>query len=334
MSEIFIYRGNLVNVETDCIVCPANSSMMPGAGVNRVIFYAAGDELYNYCQGLERIEPGKAVATPAFNIPVKHIIHTVGPYWHGGYEGEAKILASCYIECMKKAVELGMKSIAFPAISTGNGKYPMREASEIAVYSVKSFLQNHPDVDMNVYMMCFTDDALMKFRNANMATNMDIVKYLKRKDIKITDLELTKEEKSLAKKKLFKKERTQEQTNKTVYAVLRRIAKKRRNLIILSSKMTKDRITTKTCDAHEGRTGPYITLDTVENVDIKEVKKGISMVPTTISFVVKPYAYTKEDPAVVQEQQEAELRAKIASGEVEAPEEIKMVNIEEELLNF
>lgn len=334
MSEIFIYRGNLVNVEADCIVCPANSSLMPGAGVNRVVFYAAGDDLYNYCQNLEKVEPGKAVTTPGFNIPVKYIIHTVGPYWHGGYEGEAKILASCYIECMKKAVELGMKSIAFPALSTGNGKYPIREAAEIAVYSVKSFLQNHPDVNMDVYMMCFTDDALIKFRNANMATNMDIVKYLKRKDIKITDMELTKDEVSLAKKKLFKKERTKEQTDKTVYAVLRRIAKKRKNLIVLGSKMTKDRITAKTCDAHDGRTGPYITLDTVENIEIKEIKKGLFMVPTTISFVVRPYAYTKEDPAVVQEQQEAELRAKIASGEIEAPEEVKMVNIEEELLNF
>lgn len=334
MSEIFIYRGNLVNVESDCIVCPANSSLMPGGGVNRTIFYAAGDDLYNYCQGLERVEPGKAIATPGFNIPVKHIIHTVGPYWHGGYEGEAKTLASCYIECMKLAVSLGMTSIAFPAISTGAGKYPVKEASEIAVYSVKSFLQNHPDVDIKVYMMCFTDDVLMRFRNANMAKNMDVVKYLKRKNIVITDYELTKDEISLARKKLFKKERTKEQTNKTVYAVLRRIVKKRRHLILLGSKMTKDRITSKTCDAHEGRTGPYITLDTVENIEIKEIKKGLFMVPTTISFVVKPYAYTKEDPAVVQEQQEAELRAKIASGEIEAPEEVKMVNIEEELLNF
>lgn len=334
MSSVNVYRGNIINVETECIVCPATPALMPGSGVSRNIYYIAGEELYNYC--LEKqynLELGHAVETPAFNIPVKYIIHTLGPYWYGGYEGEAKALASCYIESLKLAISLGLSSIAFPAISTGNGKYPISEASEIAVGTVKSFLDNHPEVDLTVQLICYDDDTLIKYRKANMKEDIDVVKYLKRKEVKVTNMELTREEKSLARKGLFKKELSQEKTNRVVYSVLKRITAKKKNLMLLGIKMTTKRITSKTCDSHNGKKGPYITLDTVTDIHISEKKKGPFYFPEKISFVVHPYAYTKEED---EEKEQIVNAAKNNTQDVQ-PEKIepaKKVNIEEELLNL
>lgn len=330
MSEVFIYRGNLINADTDCIVNPANSLLMPAEGVNRTIFYSAGDELYNCCMNMDNVNLGEACATPGFNIPVKNIIHTVAPYWYGGYENEAAILASCYVNSLKLAVSLGLKSIAFPALSTGNGHYPVKEAAEIAIYSIKSFLQNHPDVDIKVYMMCYTDKTLFCFRDANIATDLDILKYLKRKNIKINKMKLTKEESVLVKKSIFKKDVSQEKIDKMLYSVLQRITSKKKSLILLSSKMTKDKITSKTCKKHKDKKGPYVTLDTVKGLQIHEVKRGPFLVPESVSFIIEPYAYLNDQ----NKEQVSSTDKKAFFNETQNREEKKPVyiSIEDELL--
>lgn len=331
MSNVSVYRGNIINSEAECIVNPATPNLMPGAGVNRTIFYSAGDKLYNYCMELNTtLELGQAIATPSFDAPVECIIHVLGPYWYGGYEGEAKALASCYIESLKIMMDKGYHSIAFPAISTGNGKYPVREAAEIAVFTVKNFIENHPDYDIEVYLMCYDDETLVRYRNANVAENIDILKYLKRKEIHV-NTKFIKSEISLARPSLFKKELNKEQEDRLVYTVLKRIVAKKKNLMLLSNKLSKDRITLKTCDAHNGKRGPYVTLDTVENVHVEYTKKGLFKHPEAISFVIHPYAYKVQE--ILDDHQDDVATVNKKKKENKPVQKIE-VNLEEELKNL
>lgn len=327
MSELQVLRGNIIDVGASCIVCPTNSSLMPGPGIDRSVFFTAGDGLYNYCLKYREengpVPVGHAIATPAFEIPANHIIHTVGPYWHGGFEGEAKLLASCYVECMKLAEKLGVDSIAFPTISTGSGRYPLKEAGEIAVYTLKSYLANHPDFNVTVYLMCFSDDALVIFKDATQNNDINILRYLNRKEIKI-NVELYKSEVSMAKRGLFKKALKEEELNRVVYSVLKRIVAKHKNLILLSPKIKKSDIGPKIVNNHNGRTGPYITLDTVSDIHIEEVKKGLSATPKSISFVIHPFAYIKEELPADNNNKVQDLKNKDTEPKV-------LVNVEEQL---
>jgi O-acetyl-ADP-ribose deacetylase len=139
MAVIEIVRGDITREQTDAIVNAANESLRGGGGVDGAIHRAAGPRLAEAGAALAPCGQGDAKATPAFNLdpPVRYVIHTVGPVWQGGGHGEAQALASCYRRCLAVADELGVRSVAFPAISTGIFGYPVAAAARIAVDTLR-----------------------------------------------------------------------------------------------------------------------------------------------------------------------------------------------------
>jgi O-acetyl-ADP-ribose deacetylase (regulator of RNase III) len=132
------WHGDLTTLEVDAVVNAANSALARGAGVCGAIFAAAGPGLVEACRAVAPCAEGDAKATPGFALPARWIIHTVGPVWHGGGQGEADALASCYQRSLAVADELGARSVAFPAISTGVFGYPPDRAAEVAVEAVRA----------------------------------------------------------------------------------------------------------------------------------------------------------------------------------------------------
>ena len=143
-AELSIIQGDITEQATDAIVNAANSSLMGGGGVDGAIHRAGGPAILEECKQIVsrqgRLPTGKAVITTAGNLKAKHVIHTVGPIWHGGNKGEAELLASAYHESLKLAAENDLSSASFPSISTGAYGYPVDEASRIALRTVISFL--------------------------------------------------------------------------------------------------------------------------------------------------------------------------------------------------
>lgn len=144
-KELVLAQGDITREQTDAIVNAANSSLMGGGGVDGAIHRAGGPAILEECRKIvaERgpLPPGQAVATTGGNLAARYVIHTVGPIWAGGKQGEAETLASCYRESLRVADELGLKSVAFPAISTGAFGYPLRDAAEVAVSAVAEALK-------------------------------------------------------------------------------------------------------------------------------------------------------------------------------------------------
>ncbi|WP_213001845.1 macro domain-containing protein [Winogradskya consettensis] len=140
MASMEIVIGDITEQRVDVIVTAANESLLGGGGVDGAIHRAAGPRLAQAGAALAPLDPGLAVATPAFDLEpqVRHVIHTVGPVWEGGDYGEADILASCYRQSLALADELGATSIAFPAIATGVYGYPAAQAARIAVETLRS----------------------------------------------------------------------------------------------------------------------------------------------------------------------------------------------------
>ncbi|HVL05656.1 MAG TPA: O-acetyl-ADP-ribose deacetylase [Acidimicrobiales bacterium] len=152
-------KDDITAVKVDAIVNAANTSLLGGGGVDGAIHRAAGPALLEACRLLGGCDTGDAKATPGFRLPARWVVHTVGPVWRGGGAGEAELLASCYRRSLEVADELGARSVAFPAISTGVYGYPAEEAATIAVDTVRS---TPTSVEL-VRLVAFDDRALQLY---------------------------------------------------------------------------------------------------------------------------------------------------------------------------
>lgn len=163
-EKIELYKGDITKLAVDAIVNAANNSLLGGGGVDGAIHRAAGPELLEYNRKLGGCETGEAKITPGFRLPAKYIIHTVGPVWRGGNANEDKLLASCYENSLKLAVENNIKTIAFPAISTGVYGFPLERATRIAIETVKNFLKNDSSIG-KVIFVCFDEKSYSAYKS-------------------------------------------------------------------------------------------------------------------------------------------------------------------------
>ncbi len=160
-------EGDITKItDMDAIVNAANESLLGGGGVDGAIHYAAGPELLEECRKLNGCKGGEAKVTGAYRLPCKYIIHTVGPRWHGGSSGEAKMLEECYCNSLRAAEEKGVRKVAFPSISTGAFGYPVEEAAAVAVGAVKNYLKEHPNRFDEVGFVLYDKKTLMAYVNA------------------------------------------------------------------------------------------------------------------------------------------------------------------------
>ena len=158
-ARIRFAQGDITNMETDAIVNAANSSLMGGGGVDGAIHRRGGPRILEECKRIRReqwpdgLPTGKAVITSGGNLKAKHVVHTVGPVWHGGREGEAELLRDAYMNSLRTAVLNKLRTVAFPSISTGAYGYPILRASREAVRAVKVFLETEDSLDEVVFAL-------------------------------------------------------------------------------------------------------------------------------------------------------------------------------------
>lgn len=170
LDRIHIIQGDITRLKVDAIVNAANEQLAGGGGVDGAIHRAAGPQLARACRQIGGCPTGQARITPGFELPAGYIIHTVGPVWQGGDQGEAELLASCYRQSLLLAVKHNLKHIAFPAISTGVYGYPVEAAAQVAVQAVADFLTDDPIIQ-RVDLVCFDDFTYQAFQAALLATS-------------------------------------------------------------------------------------------------------------------------------------------------------------------
>jgi O-acetyl-ADP-ribose deacetylase (regulator of RNase III) len=164
-ATVRLVRGDITEMDTDAIVNAANSSLMGGGGVDGAIHRRGGPKILEECKRIRAMEwpqglpTGKAVITSAGNLKARHVIHTVGPVWRGGNRGEPELLAQAYQNSLRLAVTKGLKTVAFPSISTGAYGYPVESASRVALKAVKEFLEKENSLDDVVFVL-FSESAL------------------------------------------------------------------------------------------------------------------------------------------------------------------------------
>ncbi len=164
-DRIRIIQGDIVKLEVEAVVNAANPTLLGGGGVDGAIHRAAGPGLLEECKGLKGCATGEAKITKGYHLPAKWVIHTVGPVWQGGQKGEDSLLASGYRKSLELAREYAVKTIAFPAISTGAYNFPSERAAEIAVSEIRKFLQEN-ELPEKVFLVCFNKEICRHLKKA------------------------------------------------------------------------------------------------------------------------------------------------------------------------
>lgn len=165
-DRLKVVTGDITTFQVDAIVNAANESLLGGGGVDGAIHRAAGPGLLEECRGIGGCPTGEARITRGYDLPARHVIHTVGPIWRGGDAGEADLLAGCYRNSLDLAATHGIRTIAFPAISTGVYGYPADKAARIAARTTLDWLNRHPDAIEQVIFVCFSEPSAAHYRAA------------------------------------------------------------------------------------------------------------------------------------------------------------------------
>lgn len=171
-DRIEIIKGDITKLQVDAIVNAANNSLLGGGGVDGAIHRAAGPKLLEECRGLGGCKTGEAKITNGYNLPAKYVIHTVGPVWRGGGNNEDELLKNAYSNSLKLAKENDIKTIAFPAISTGVYAFPLERAADIAINEVLNFLTNNNTIEKVIFAQ-FSDKAYKVYEDKLKEIDLD-----------------------------------------------------------------------------------------------------------------------------------------------------------------